>query len=141
MIHRTIFLFVVLLCGAAAGAQGQDVSEQERGNSAVPLENPLEYIMQLEPEAYEQPEGKQHGFRVEEVERILPESIIVKHRRRPAGKNNYRTAAVKEVDLERLVPLLVAAIKEQQAEIELLKKQMAEGAGKETCGSCGESCS
>jgi hypothetical protein len=40
------------------------------------------------------------------------------------GKNTYRTRKVKTVDMESLIPILVASVKEQQAEIEQLKKEL-----------------
>jgi hypothetical protein len=41
-----------------------------------------------------------------------------------AGKNNSKVASYNEVQTTDLIPVLVAAIKEQQAEIELLKKEV-----------------
>jgi hypothetical protein len=40
------------------------------------------------------------------------------------GKNSYRTAKVKTMDMESLIPILVASIQEQQAEIEKLKAEL-----------------
>jgi len=163
--YKAIVLFTSCLCASGAGAQ--QLSDLELKREVVPLEQAVEYLRQLEPKAYEYdtetfghldlPEGKRHGFIAEDLERVLPQSVAMKHRSYTAGKNNYRTASHKEVDLESLIPLLVAAIQEQQAQIENLKKQAeassvpASGTSRTsgtgaapgspgTCSSCGGSC-
>lgn len=42
------------------------------------------------------------------------------------GKNVYRGTKVKTIDETSLIPVLVASIKEQQVEIEKLKKDITE---------------
>ena len=42
------------------------------------------------------------------------------------SKNTYRTATIKTIDESALIPVLVAAFKEQQAEIEKLKLEILE---------------
>ncbi|HYH56464.1 MAG TPA: tail fiber domain-containing protein [Anseongella sp.] len=155
MSNRITLSFIVLFCGTAAFAQ--QIPDSELKSNIAPLENSLEYIRKLEPKTYEYnleafghlglPKGPHFGFIAEELEQVLPESVGVRHHRYAAGKNSSRTAKVKDVDMESLIPVLVAAIKEQQTEIERLKKQVAESSApgmetgkKETCSSCGGSC-
>ena len=54
------------------------------------------------------------GVIAQEVETVLPEAVS-------EDKDGY-----KWVDYTKLVPLLIEAVKEQQAEIEALKTEMAE---------------
>ena len=57
-------------------------------------------------------EGPQIGFIAQEVERVYPELVST-------APNGYKT-----VDYDRLTPILVEAIKQQQAEIKALQKRI-----------------
>lgn len=67
--------------------------------------------------------GTQYGFLTENVESVFPELVYTKSLFHDFGKNNYRKDQIKVVDLENLVPVLVAAIKELKNEIDQLKAQ------------------
>lgn len=107
-------------------------SEQVKNTS--PINNSLSYVTRLEPITYEYnkseakatklPSGLMYGFNAEELQQVLPGIVKTRYKMIPAGKNNFKTVATQEVDLESLIPLLVGSIKEQQTEIEKLKTEM-----------------
>lgn len=113
---------------------GQHVPDQDLKKNISPIQNALLYLQQLEPKKFEYnnskfaklkfPAGQQYGFMAEEVQRVLPELVHSESRSYMTGKNTYQNATVKNTDLESLIPLLVAAIKEQQQQIEQLKRQV-----------------
>ncbi|MDB5120286.1 MAG: tail fiber protein [Sphingobacteriales bacterium] len=98
----------------------QTSKDEQRANT-VNIENSLQYIKQLQPKIIN---GNEYGFNTEEVQKVIP--LIVKNRyiSVPAGKNQYRTKKAKSIDMESLIPVLVASIKEQQAEIEALRNEL-----------------
>ena len=100
------------------------------------LTNSLDYIDALQPKRFEYntsafshlklPVGKFHGFLVEEFRQVFPYMVT----RRPllftSGKNSQQAALIHDIDQEKLVPVLVGAIKEQQAQIKQLQQELAE---------------
>lgn len=58
------------------------------------------------------PAGKQLGFIAQEVEKVLPDAVFTD------------TEGIKGVEYNKVIPVLVEAIKDQQAQIEKLKKQL-----------------
>jgi len=97
------------------------ISKESQTVTTENIENSLYYIKQLQPKLIN---GNEYGFDAEEVHRIIP--IVVKNRyiSVPAGKNQYRTRKTKSIDMESLIPLLIASVKEQQTEIEALRKEL-----------------
>lgn len=88
----------------------------------------LDTVGKLEPVTFEwkqsadKTNGKQYGFIAQEVAKILPDLVVT-------GKDKDQTLSLK---YEEIIPILVKAIQEQQAEIEDLKKNAASKAsGKE----------
>jgi hypothetical protein len=57
-------------------------------------------------------------------QQVFPDLITYRNYNYSAGKNMPRTAKIKSVDVEGLIPVLVASIKEQQLEIEKLKTEI-----------------
>lgn len=112
----------------------QHIPEQDLKKNITPLENALSYVQQLEPKMYEYdtrrfdklklPTGQQYGFLAEDVQKVLPNLVSSQSQSYMVAKNTYRSTSLKNTDLESLVPLLVAAIKEQQQQIDELKKQV-----------------
>ncbi|RCH55625.1 tail fiber domain-containing protein [Mucilaginibacter hurinus] len=129
--------FLATLFSAAAlfftaqTASAQSVSDAELKKNQTPIKNSLSYIEQLKPLTFEfnkdkfkqlnLPAGTQYGFSTDEVQRILPGLVTKQYKWYVAGKNNQRAVATNAVDYDKLIPLLVGAIKEQQAEIEQLR--------------------
>lgn len=116
------------------GASAQNVSDADLKKNATNISEPLQKLSMLEPKSFEfnttqfknlqLPGGKQYGFLSEDVQQVFPELIRYRNMNYATGKNSYRTAKVKDMDMESLIPILVASIKEQQAEIEKLKAEV-----------------
>ena len=98
------------------------------------LYNSIDQIKQLQPKRFEYntvafsnlnlPSGKYYGFLAEEFGQVFPHMIRRESRSYLVGKNSYQTAIIKSVELEKLVPVLVSAIQEQQAMIEELRQEL-----------------
>ncbi len=95
-------------------------SDERYKKNVTSIESPLQRLLQLNgveyemkkeeyPQYYFQP-GKQMGLMAQNVEKVVPEAV--------SETNGY-----KGVDYARLVPLLIESIKEQQKQIDELKKQ------------------
>jgi hypothetical protein len=114
----------------------QHVPDQDLKKNVQPVKNALSYVQQLEPKKFEYnhnkysrldlPAGQQYGFMAEEVQKVLPELVGTQSQSYRVGKNAFRNASYKEYDMQSLIPILVGAIQEQQAQIEDLKRQLAE---------------
>lgn len=133
-IVQSFFIALSLLVTTVSIAQeNQDGVVQKKVGT---IDRPVQSLEKLEPGVYEYdqqqsktlrlPQGKHYGFTVAEVEAVFPQLIRQTTRTYMYGKNTYRTATVKTVDMESLIPVLVASIKEQQQEIEQLKKELQE---------------
>ena len=135
-----IFGAFVILCNYAAHAQHVIPDHKIKTNVST-LNNSLEYISQLEPKRFEYnthlykhlklPTGKFYGFLSEDFQRVMPHLVSHEVKLFSTGKNSQQTAYIPTVDMEKLIPVLVGAIKEQQnmiqqlqAEIMALKEQM-----------------
>ncbi|KAA5543530.1 tail fiber domain-containing protein [Adhaeribacter rhizoryzae] len=113
---------------------GQHFSDRELKKNVIPVQDALVTLQKLEPKKFEYntdkygklklPSGKQYGFIAEDVQQVLPDLIRAESRSIMVGKNNYQQATLKTTDLESMVPLLVAAIQEQQKQIDELKQQV-----------------
>jgi peptidoglycan hydrolase CwlO-like protein len=125
---------LVSLVTLGSSASAQQLTDKELKTNTAPVTNSLSYITQLQPVSYEfnkkgnkqlnLPSGKQFGFIADELKQVYPAAITTQNHWYTVGKNNQRAMATTDVDLEKLVPLLVGAVKEQQAEIEKLKTEI-----------------
>jgi hypothetical protein len=106
-------------------------SDQKLKQNIRTLDGAVGLLMQLNPKIYSYrqaefpsmalPSGKQYGLLAQEVESVLPE--LVKENRLPAkfgedGQMLSPAVDFKSLDYEELIPILVRAIQEQQAQIE-----------------------
>ncbi|MFD0750447.1 tail fiber domain-containing protein [Mucilaginibacter calamicampi] len=124
-------LFLVINTSAS---NAQQVSDKDIKKNATPVSNSLAALSRLEPVTYQfnreefkqlnLPAGTQYGFIAEDVKQVLPSAVSTDAKWYTAGKNNQRAVTVSTVDLEKIVPLLVGAVKEQQAEIEKLRAEI-----------------
>lgn len=129
-----IFTFILIISSAVTNAQKIEDNEIKKNVSAI--DNSLQRLVQLEPKIFEYnktkfkdlqlPSGKQYGFMAENLQTVFPDLVTYKSYNYSVGKNSFRTAKVKEVDVESIIPILVASIKEQQSEIEKLKAEVLE---------------
>lgn len=123
---------VLVLCTRSVSAQSSAGTQLKKNFS--PLTNSLNYINQLEPKSFEYdtgkfnrfklPQGTQFGFNADEVEKVLPGAVSRDYKWYTQGKNQQKTIAVKDVDTESLIPILVGAIKEQQSQIDQLQQEI-----------------
>jgi hypothetical protein len=124
-----------LLLGAATlTASAQKINEQELKVNIGKIANSTQHLKNLEPVTFNYdvskykhlklPAGAQYGFMASNVQTEFPEMVYEASKVYDSGKNSSKVAKYSEVQTENLIPVLVAAIKEQQAEIELLKKEV-----------------
>lgn len=121
-----VFVSVVLFA--------QDLPDTKIKKNIEPIDNPLQRLIQLEPKKYEYnvgdykhlklQHGSQYGFIAEDIQSVFPDLVKERSVNYMFGKNVYRNSTIKTVDETSLIPILVASIKEQQAEIEKLKIQV-----------------
>jgi hypothetical protein len=129
-----LILSALFLSVFTVTTKAQQVSESQIKTKATPITNSLSYITRLQPVSYEYnrgnykqlnlPAGTQFGFIANDAKEVVPSVITTQNTWYSAGKNTPRAISTTEVDMQKLVPLLVGAIKEQQAEIEALKQEM-----------------
>ncbi|MFT3945463.1 MAG: tail fiber domain-containing protein [Agriterribacter sp.] len=131
-IKKTFLSFAFVFVAATLFAQ--DITDTKIKKNIEPIDNPLQRIMQLEPKKFEYnvgdykhlklQQGSQYGFIAEELQFIFPDLVKEKSVNYMFGKNVYRNSTIKTIDEAGLIPVLVASIKEQQAEIEKLKTEV-----------------
>ncbi len=135
---REIAMAIVAFLGSFSFSFGQNIPEQDLKKNVLPILNGLAYVQQLEPKMYQfdtkkfnklnLPGGQQFGFLTEDVQKVLPDLVSSESHSVMVGKNTYRNTTLKNTDLKSMIPLLVAAIKEQQKQIDELKRQLEERA-------------
>ena len=126
-----IALFLVF---NTSSAQAQQVSDKDIKKNTTPVSNSLAALSRLEPITYEfnrdefkqlnLPGGTHYGFNADNVKQVLPSAVTTDAKWYSAGKNAQRAVTINTVDLEKIVPLLVGAVKEQQVEIEKLRAEI-----------------
>lgn len=124
----------LLLAAVSLTANAQKINEQELKVNVGKISNSTQHLKNLEPVTYKYdvdkykhlklPAGEQYGFMASNVQPEFPAMVYEASKVYESGKNNSKVAKYNEVQTENLIPVLVAAIKEQQAEIELLKKEV-----------------
>ncbi len=133
LINRTLILLAFVL-SFQLSAQAQQLSDAAIKTNIAPIENSLNIVKQLEPKSFEYntsayshlklPQGTRFGFVAEDFQRVLPGLVFVKPYSFTSGKNATRNTSIKTVDMESLVPILIASIKEQQLQIDQLKAEV-----------------
>lgn len=124
----------LLLSACAITASAQKINEQELKVNVGKISNSTQHLKNLEPVTFKYdvdkykhlklPAGEQYGFLASNVQPEFPAMVYEASKVYESGKNNSKIAKYNEVQTENLIPVLVAAIKEQQAEIELLKQEV-----------------
>lgn len=124
----------LLLSACAVTASAQKINEQELKVNVGKISNSTQHLKNLEPVTFKYdvnkykhlrlPAGEQYGFLASNVAPEFPAMVYEASKVYESGKNNSKVAKYNEVQTENLIPVLVAAIKEQQAEIELLKQEV-----------------
>jgi len=130
MTLKTIVIISAIL-GIANTVSAQQINEKELKVNVQSISKPFTVLNSLEPvtfnyntdkyKAFELPKAKQFGFT---TEKASPEVIQTQSKIYKTGKNATKAMKYDEVNNESLIPVLVAAIKEQQAEIAALRKEL-----------------
>lgn len=128
---KSLLLGAIAIVGFALNTNAQTVKQTE----ITSIDNSLNTVLKLTPINFSYDKDwagklklstqKQAGFAVEEVAKVAPELVVNQQKTYTAGKNSTKTATVPVVDYETLIPLLVGSIKEQQLQIEALKKEIS----------------
>lgn len=124
----------LLLSACAVTASAQKIDEQELKVNIGKISNSTRQLKKLQPVTFRYdvnkykhlklPAGEQYGFLASNVQPEFPAMVYEAAKVYESGKNTSKVAKYDEVQTADLIPVLVAAIKEQQAEIELLKQQV-----------------
>ncbi|MCX2449702.1 tail fiber domain-containing protein [Pedobacter sp. PLR] len=133
MLMKTAALGLVLtVCAMSVSAQ--KINEKELKVNVDKIANSTQQLKNLEPVTFqydtkkfnylELPAGAQYGFLVSNVLPEFPQMVAEVSKQYNAGKNDSKVVKYSEVQTESLIPVLVAAIKEQQVQIDLLKKEL-----------------
>lgn len=125
------FSFAAFLAAVSFQVKGQEIAQ----TNVQPINNALAMVTKLEPvsfnydktwvEKLKLPSTSQYGFVGADAKTAVPSVVAVEAKQYLAGKNAFNAATLTKVDYERLLPLLVASIKEQQAQIEELKRELS----------------
>ncbi|WP_231458992.1 MULTISPECIES: tail fiber domain-containing protein [unclassified Pedobacter] len=120
----------VFFVAASFSLSAQEVVQ----NNVKPLNNSLEMVSKLQPvsfnydkawaEKLKLPSTPQYGFVGSDAKAAVPSVVAVQAKQYAAGKNAFNSATMTKVDYERLIPLLVGSIKEQQQQIDDLKREL-----------------
>ncbi|RKD19033.1 hypothetical protein BCY91_14250 [Pelobium manganitolerans] len=113
----------------------QQINESDLKTDVLNIEAPVQKLMLLEPIVYRYntekypklklSEAQQFGFSLQSAASATPSLIKTHYKSFSNGKNSLGTARYRELDAEKLIPVMVAAIQEQQQTIESLKKEIA----------------
>ncbi len=132
LIYTTAMVCLMLI--GLSTAKAQQLNEQELKVNIQDIRNSTEQLKQLTPVTFDYdtqkfarlnlPTGNQSGFLASNVKSVLPDVTKEASQVYTVGKNTTKVARYDSVDSESLIPLLVAAIKEQQQQIEALQKEV-----------------
>ena len=127
---KRVISFAVFLIAASLKISAQEVVQ----NNIKPIENALSQVTKLQPVSFNYDKAwaeklrlsanPQIGFVGAEAKKAVPDLVSVQAKDYSSGKNAFKTATITKVDYESLVPLLVGSIKEQQQQIEELKREI-----------------
>lgn len=135
--RTVLYTFKSILFSAAlfsvVGVNAQDTNDVVK-TSVVKVENPLEKLADMQPQVVEykfntfkyitSKKGVKFIVAPEGVQARYPELVVEKKITYMYGKNAYRTATFKVIDEGKLSQVMLASVKEQQAEINKLKEEI-----------------
>jgi hypothetical protein len=131
LIASALFVSMIMLA-QVAGAQ--QLTDETIKTNISPIQQPLKVLQSLQPRSFEYrtheykylrlPEGSRFGFIAEDFQKVLPGLVYNKPYTYAFGKNSTRNATIKTIDMESLIPVLIASIQEQQAQIDQLRAEL-----------------
>jgi hypothetical protein len=121
--NKSLFAAILLITTGSSvlKAQSGPVKAMETSNG---ISNASELICLLKPVTSTGNSTTHYGIEMESVKQNIPAVMRTDYVWIAKGKNNEHPVATQNVDMLRLIPLMVSALKEQQAEIDDLKKQL-----------------
>jgi hypothetical protein len=132
LIKGSILGLIAALCTSHVSAQ--KIADQELKTNVTTISGAIHYVKQLEPIKFNYdvqkfknlklPSSTQYGFTSNSVGSAFPSILQETSQMYPAGKNSLRIAKYDDINKDNLIPVLVAAIQEQQIEIENLRKEI-----------------
>lgn len=125
MYNRTL-LVSILLAGIATGARAQDAHERS-GDVKPVAAKAAEIIDGLRPELSEISGINNYKFslNVSRTKALIPSAIRTGTIWKENGKNNSKGNNYETIDYAELVPILVAFLQEQDAQIKKLQQEVA----------------
>jgi len=124
----------LFLAVCTSAVKAQKINENELKVNVGKISNSTEQLKKLEPVTFKYdvdkfkhlklPAGSQYGFLASNVQPEFPNMVYEASKIYNSGKNNSKVAKYHEVQTENLIPVLVAAIKEQQMQIDVLTKEI-----------------
>lgn len=134
LISKNVAMLCLFLFVCVSTLSAQSIKENELKVSVDKISNSTEQLKKLEPVTFKYdvekfkhlklPAGNQYGFLASNVQPEFPNMVYEASKIYTSGKNSSKVAKYSEVQTENLIPVLVAAIKEQQAQIDLLTKEV-----------------
>jgi len=128
-------LFLIALFFSST-LHAQAVRDSDIKKNIQPLSQPVETIAQLQPRVYQYdqsgykhlnlPAGTRYGFIAEDVQKVIPGMVSYKKVSYMKGKNLFQSTTVPYINMENLVPLLVASVQELQETIDKMNSEMQE---------------
>jgi len=125
------YILLISFLSTATIGFAQEYSDSTIKKNIREIDNATQSIIRLKPKIFEYDthsykhlhlqKGTHYGFMAENMKDVIPGLIREKNIPYMFGKNVYRDAKIKTIDVISLIPVLVAAFKEQQTEIEKLK--------------------
>ena len=108
-------------------AQSTSVSDSRLKDNIIPISGALDKIKSLRGVSYTWNSGKKKGKQdigliAQEVEQVIPE--IVKDKKLPLMDGTDPNETYKTIDYEKIIAVLVEAVKDQQKQIDNLEKQI-----------------
>ena len=134
LVSKLYLVLALLLVIQVSNAQS--LTEKELKVEVNKIENSTSKLKSLQPVTFKYnvdkykhlklPKGDQYGFMVENVEQVFPAMVYESSSVYNISKGNSKVAKYKEVNKDELIPVLVEALKEQQEQIDALKKELQE---------------
>ncbi len=137
---KTLFFrssgILLLMIISLMSVKAQDSKSEDLKVNVNKLVDGINKIKQLEPISFQYdsskykdleshlPSGDRFGFLEQSVAVNFPSLVQTNSYVLPTGKNSNKVAKINEVNKEELIPVLVAAIKEQQEQIEFLRQEI-----------------
>lgn len=136
---NTIFKYIGMLffmLFTISLARAQEITKESYKKNINNVTEGIKKIKTLEPISFQYdsnndkelskrlPTGERFGFQEDSLAENFPSLITSNSYLVPTGKNAQKVTKINQIEKEELIPVLVAAIQEQQDQIEILKEEI-----------------